>query len=100
MSTPAGITRPSNPKLAKIFDDAIQSGREIRFADETTVVVYQKNQWGCGGIILLILLGIFTLLIVPIILLILGALAPGGQVITYTLQPNGKIKKKQRAARN
>lgn len=100
MTTPAGATRPSNPKLAKIFDDALHSGREIRYADETQVVVYQKNQWGCGGIILLILLGIITAFIVPIILLILGAFAPGGQVITYTLQPNGKVKKKQRAARN
>jgi len=100
MSTPAGISRPSNPKLAKIFNDAIQNGLEVRFADDTQVVVYRKNQWGCGGIILLILLGILTAFIVPLILLILGALAPGGQVITYTLQPNGKIKKKMRAARN
>jgi hypothetical protein len=37
---------------------------------------------------------------VPLILLILGALSPSGQVITYTLKPNGKIKKKQRSARN
>lgn len=73
---------------------------EIRYADDTQVVVYRKNQWGCGGIILLIVLGLLTAFIVPIILLILGALAPGGQVITYTLRPNGSVKKKSRAARN
>lgn len=100
MTTPAGVSRPTNPKLAKIFDEAIRSGREVRFADETTVVVYQKNQWGAGGCLLLIILGIVTAFIVPIILLLLGALSPGGQVITYTLKPNGRVKKKQRAARN
>lgn len=100
MTTSGGVARPSNPKLAKVFDQAIQNGLEVRYADDTQVVVFRKNQWGCGGLILLILLGIFTLFIVPIILLILGALAPGGQVITYTLTPSGKIKTKARAARN
>lgn len=99
MSTP-NLSRPSNPKLARIFDDALRSGREVRYADDTTVIVYQKNHWGAGGCLLLIILGIVTAFIVPIILLILGALAPGGQVITYTLRPNGSVKKKMRAARN
>jgi fumarate reductase subunit D len=61
--------------------------------------VFRRNQWGCGGLILLIILGIVTAFIVPIILLILGALSPGGQLITYTVKPNGKIKKKSHAAR-
>ena len=100
MTTAGGFQRPSNPKLAKVFDDAIRSGREVRFADESSVVVYQKNQWGCGGVILLILLGIITAFIVPLILLLLGAFAPGGQIITYTLTSNGKVKKKMKAARN
>lgn len=100
MTTSGGVTRPSNPKLAKVFDQAIQNGLEVRYADDTRVVVFRKNQWGCGGLILLIILGILTVFIVPIILLILGALAPGGQVITYTLTSSGKIKKKARAARS
>lgn len=100
MTTPAGISRPTNPKLARVFDDAVQNGLEIRYVDEQQVVVYRQNKWGCGGLILLIVLGMLTLFIVPIILLVLGALAPGGQVITYTLKPNGKLKKKQRAARS
>lgn len=100
MTTPAGSTRPSNPKLAKIFDDAIRSGREVRYADEASVVVYQKNELGAGGCLMLILLGLITAFIVPLILLLLGALSPSGQVITYTLKPNGRIKKKSRAARN
>lgn len=91
-------TRPTNPKLARVFDDALARGYEIRYADEDRVVIYRRNKWGCGGVILLIILGIVTALIVPIILLILGVLAPGGQVITYTLKPNGKLKKKSRAA--
>lgn len=100
MTTPGGVARPSNPKLAKIFDDAIRSGREIRYADETSVVIYQKNQWGCGGIILLIVLGILTAFIIPLILLLIGAFAPSGQVISYTLTSSGKVKRKARAARN
>ncbi|QAB18780.1 hypothetical protein Leucomu_13445 [Leucobacter muris] len=100
MNAPIGAVRPSNSKLAKIFDEAIQNGLEIRYSSEQQVVVYRKNQWGCGGLILLVILGILTAFIVPIILLVLGALSPGGQVTTYTLMPNGKIKKKQRAARN
>ncbi|WP_157486884.1 hypothetical protein [Leucobacter salsicius] len=100
MNVPTGAVRPSNKNLAKIFDQSLQGGMEIRYADETQVVVYRKNQWGCGGLIFLIVIGLLTAFIVPLILLILGAFAPGGQVITYTLKPNGKVKKKQRAARN
>jgi hypothetical protein len=99
MTTPAGYARPNNKKLAKIFDDAIRDGLDVRYADDTKVVVYRQNRWGCGGIILLVILGIVTVLIVPIILLILGALSPGGQVITYTLTRTGRVKKKSRAAR-
>lgn len=91
--------RPSHPALARHFDDALSRGYEIRYADEHQVVVYRQNSWGCGGCLLLILLGIVTVFIVPIILLLLGVIAPGGQVITYTLQPNGRVKKKQRAAK-
>lgn len=98
MTHPAGYQRPQQPALAKIFDKAIQSGQEIRYADETQVVVYRQNKWGCGGLIFLIVVGLLTVFIVPLILLVLGALAPGGQITTYTLQPNGKVKKKQRAA--
>lgn len=100
MTTPTGLTRPQNPQLAKVFDRALRDGLEIRFADNTQVVVYRRNRWGCGGILLLILLGIVTAFIVPIILLFLGMLAPGGRVITYTVKPNGKIRKKSRASRN
>jgi len=98
MSTSAAYSRPSDRRLAQAFDDALTRGWEIRYADETRVVVYRKNQWGCGGLILLILLGVLTAFIVPLILLILGAFAPGGQTITYELKPNGKVKKKTRAA--
>lgn len=98
--TTAAFQRPTNAKLARIYDDAIRSGREIRYADDTTVVVYEKNEMGAGGCLMLILLGIITAFIVPIILLILGALSPSGRVITYTLKPNGKVKKKSQAARN
>jgi|SRR5690606_23914870 hypothetical protein len=100
MTPPTSLTRPTNPALAKVFDRALQDGLEIRYADDAQVVVYRRNSWGCGGLIFLLILGLLTVFIVPIILLILGALAPGGQVTTYTLKPNGKIKKKQRAARN
>lgn len=100
MASPTGFTRPQNPQLARVFDRALRDGLEIRYADNTQVVVYRRNRWGCGGILLLILLGIVTAFIVPIILLLLGMLAPGGRVIMYTLKPNGKVKKKSRAARN
>lgn len=100
MNATPGTVRPTNKKLAKIFDQALHNGLEIRYADETQVVTYRKNQWGCGGLILLFLIGVVTAFIVPLILLILGALSPGGQVTTYTLKPNGKLKKKQRAARS
>lgn len=96
---PQSFHRPSHPKLAKAFDEELRKGNEIRYADENQVVAYHKNTWGCGGLILLLILGIVTAFIVPIILLILGAFNPGGQTITYTLKPNGKVKKKQRAAK-
>ena len=91
-------TRPTHPGLAQAFDRELRAGHEIRYADDTQVVAYRKNQWGCLGIIFLIIIGLLTVFIVPIILFILGALSPGGQTITYTLKPNGKVKKKTRAA--
>jgi len=99
--TPAvvGYPRPENKKLAAIFDDAISRGYEIRYADERRLSVYRKNQWGCFGILLLILIGILTVFIVPIILFILGVISPGGQVITYTLTDSGQVKKRSRSAR-
>lgn len=97
MTTP--FQRPTDPKLARVFDEALHDGLEIRYADEQQVVIWKRNQWGCGGITLLILLGIVTAFIVPLVLLILGALSPSGQVITYTLTPSGKIQKKSRSAR-
>lgn len=90
--------KPSNPKLAKLYMDAVRSGAEIRHVDETTLVVWSRNTWGCGGVLLLIILGVLTAFIVPLILLFLGALAPGGQITTYTLMPSGRVKKKQRRA--
>jgi len=98
MTTSAAYPRPTDRRLAKAFDDALTRGYEIRYADETRVVVYRKNQWGCGGLLFLILLGVLTAFIVPLILLILGAFSPSGQTITYELKPNGKLKKKTRAA--
>ena len=100
MTTPAGLSRPTNARLAKVFDDALKNGLEIRYADDSQVVIYQRNHWGCGGLIVLLILGLLTAFIVPIILLVLGALSPSGQVITYTVKPNGKLKAKKRAARN
>lgn len=94
-----GTQKPQNPKLAAVFDQALRQGKEIRYADEGQVVVYQKNQLGCGGLIFLIILGICTAFIVPLILLLLGALSPSGQVIIYTLKPNGKLRKQYKAAR-
>ena len=92
-------TRPANRHLAKAFDDALHRGYEIRYADETQLVVFHKTQWGCGGLIFLIIIGLLTAFIVPIVLLILGAFSSAGQVTTYTLEPNGKVEKKTRRAR-
>lgn len=95
MSTPV---RPSHPQLARLFDLAVQSGAEIRYVDETQLVVFRKNTLGCGGCLLLVLLGLATAFIVPIILLLLGTFSNGGQVTTYTLRPNGRVKKRTRPA--
>lgn len=91
MTIPTPV-RPAHPELAKLFDQAIQSGQEIRYVDETRLVVFRKNSWGCGGIIFLVIIGLLTAFIVPIILFFMGALAPGGRVITYEVQKNGKVK--------
>lgn len=91
--------RPTDPRLARIFDQALRRGEEIRYADEQQVVVYRQNRWGFGGWMLLIVLGLLTAFIVPIILLILGALAPGGTITTYTLK-RGRIHKKRVRARS
>lgn len=92
------VQRPDNPKLAKLFDKHLQAGHEIRYSDDTRLVVWKKNELGCGGLILLILLGLLTAFIVPLILLLLGALSPRGQVITYTVKPNGNIKTQTKPA--
>lgn len=93
------MDRPTQPDLARLYDDAVSAGHEIRYASDERLVVYVENRWGCGGILLLIALGIVTAFIVPIILLVLGMLAPGGRVYTYELQPNGKVKRSMKTAR-
>lgn len=95
MNTPEA---PSNPKLAKLFHQHLQAGDQIRYVDDTTLVVWHQNQVGAFGCLTLILLGLITAFIVPIILLILGGLSPNGQLITYTVKRNGKIKKTSKAA--
>lgn len=90
----AAYTRPTQPALAKAFDAEIRKGSEIRYADDQQLVVWRQNRWGGGGCLLLIILGLLTAFIVPIILLILGALAPGGHIVTFTVKPNGKLKTK------
>ncbi|WP_217132315.1 hypothetical protein [Leucobacter chinensis] len=92
------MARPENPRLARCFDDALSRGYEIRYVDETQVIADRKNTWGCLGLAFLFGIGVLTAFVVPIILLILGAFAPRGQVITYRLKRNGKVSKKRRAA--
>lgn len=82
MNTPEA---PSNPKLAKLFHQHLQAGDQIRYVDDTTLVVWHQNQVGAFGCLTLILL-------------ILGGLSPNGQLITYTVKRNGKIKKTSKAA--
>lgn len=90
--------RPTNPDLAKLFDKHLHAGDTIRYADDTQMIVWHPTGIGCAGLIGLIIIGMLTLFIVPVILLVLGALNPSGQLITYTVQDNGKIKKKSRPA--
>ena len=92
------ITRPTHPKLAKLFDQAVNRGDEVRYADNTRLVIHRSHGIGCGGWILLILLGIVTAFIVPIILLLLGMVPRKGQATIYTVRPNGKIAKRVRRA--
>jgi hypothetical protein len=89
--TASAYTRPTQPALAKAFDAELRKGREIRYADDQQLVVWRQNRWGGGCCLLLILLGLLTAFIVPIILLLLGALAPGGHIVTFTVKPNGKL---------
>lgn len=98
MSAPVAFTRPTQPQLARLFDSAVQSGAEIRYADDTQLVVFRRTSLGCGGLLMLILLGIVTAFIVPVILVLLGAFSKTGQITTYTVRPNGTIKKRARPA--
>lgn len=86
--------RPANPKLAKLFDQALQKGSEIRYVDDGRLVIAEQLSLGGFGCLVLIILGLLTAFIVPIILLALGALKPAYKIVTYTLKPNGSIKRK------
>lgn len=95
----ATYQRPQHPVLARRFDEAVERGWEVRYADDTRLVVWRRNELGCGGLLVLLLLGLVTAFIVPVVLLVLGALSPSGQIITYTVTQSGKVKKKSRAGR-
>ena len=87
--------RPQNPALARVFDKAIRSGHEIRHVDETQVVTFHKPPMGCLGFLFVLTLVIISLGLV----LVLGILSLGrnsGVITTYTLKPNGKIKRREK----
>lgn len=90
--------RPTQPQLARLFDREVQSGAEVRCADDTQLVVFRRTSLDCGGVLMLILLGIVTAFLVPMILLLLGAFSKTGQITTYTVRPDGTIKKRTRPA--
>lgn len=91
---PPAFQRPSNPALAKVFDEALRKNQEIRYTDETRVVAFERNRLGCLGLLLIIGLAIITLGIA----LLFGVLSLGdksGIVHEHTLQANGKVKSRQ-----
>ncbi|MDJ1370638.1 hypothetical protein [Gulosibacter molinativorax] len=85
--------KPSNPRLARLYDKHLKAGDEIRAANEEALIVWHQNEWGCAGWLLLITLGIVTAFIVPLILWLLGAFSKDGQLITYTIKRSGGVKK-------
>lgn len=99
MTTPPPVfQRPTNPALAKVFDDALRKNQEIRYADDTRVVTFERNRLGCLGLILIIILATITLGIALLFgLLSLGD--KGGIIREYTLQPNGKVKERTHRGR-
>jgi hypothetical protein len=91
---PTVFQRPAAPALAKVFDEALRRNQEIRYADETRVVTFERNRLGCLGLILVIALATITLGIA----LLFGVLSLGdksGIIREHTLQPNGKVKTRQ-----
>lgn len=96
---PPMTERPNNEALARLYDDAVRRGYEIRHSAENRLITYRKNPWGAKEIVTLVLLGVLTLLIVPIILLFLAVVSPGGQLTTYTVRTGGKVKKVQRSTK-
>jgi len=95
MTTPAtGPTAPQHPELNKLFHKHLDAGDHIRYADETKLIVWHDNsQPGCLGVLTLIFLAIITIGIWLIILFMLGGLSNKGELITYTLNKRGKVKK-------
>lgn len=94
MTTPTVFQRPSNAALARVFDDALRRNQEIRYADETRVVTFERNRLGCLGLILVIFLIVISLGIA----LLFGVLALGdksGIIHEHTLQPNGKVRSRK-----
>lgn len=87
--------RPNHPKLAKYYDKALQSGLEIRYADDERLVTFKKQQRGCGWVLVLLLLTVFSLGLA----LLLGLVELGresGTLTTYTVTKRGKIKIKKK----
>lgn len=84
---------PAHPKLRKEFHKAIKAGAQIRYAsDDKLVVWYPPKKLGCLWWMLLIICIIITL---GLALLFAGvtAILRRGQVVTWEVKRNGKVKK-------
>lgn len=98
MTTTPVFQRPTSPALGKAFDEALRKGWEVRYADESRVVAFERNRLGCLGLLLVIGLAVITLGIA----LLFGLLSLGdksGIVHEYTLQPSGKVKHRESKSR-
>ncbi len=97
---PQGLVwpRPDHPELARLYDQALIDGKQIRFASNEKLVTWQEQHMGCAGFLFMLFLAVITLGLA----LLFGLAALGskdGILTTYEVKPNGRIKTKTKVSR-
>lgn len=89
-----GKLAPLSPLLQPMALRAIGEGNEIRHAQGNTLIVAEKRNTPAMTIVLAIVLGLFTAGIALLIMAILGAFRQHVELVEYSINAEGKMRRK------
>lgn len=88
---PPAYPRPDHPVLARHYDRALKAGAQVRYADDTTLTIWEQPRTG-GLVILLFWILVIVSFGLALLLGVMSALDTSGTLTTHTVKPNGNVK--------